>query len=55
MTRLKQEIRSSSLKQEVRQIREFAQKTAASKKSARRFLISTGVYTAAGELKAAYR
>jgi hypothetical protein len=55
MTTIKQGIKSSNLKQEVRQIRETAQKAAVSKEAARRFLVSTGVYTAAGQLKPAFR
>jgi hypothetical protein len=55
MTTIKQGIKSSNLKQEVRQIRETAQKAAVSKGSARRFLVSTGVYSSSGQLKPAFR
>ena len=55
MTTIKQGIKTSDLKEEVRQIRETAQKMAVSKESARRFLVSTGVYSANGQLKPAFR
>lgn len=55
MSTIKHGITSKSLKREVRQIRETAQKAAASKQSARRFLISTGIYTETGQLKPAFR
>jgi hypothetical protein len=55
MTTIKQGIKSETLKQEVRQIRETAQKAAVSKESARRFLVSTGVYSSSGNLKPAFR
>ena len=55
MTTIKQGIKSRSLKREVRQIRQTAQRAAVSKESARRFLVSTGVYSAAGRLKPAFR
>lgn len=55
MTTIKQGIKSNSLKQEVRQIRETAQKAAVSKDSARRFLVSTGVYNSSGQLKPQFR
>lgn len=55
MTTIKQDIKSSNLKAEARQIRQAAQKAAVSKESARRLLVSTGVYTATGRLKSAFR
>ena len=55
MTIIKQGIKTSNLKQEARQIRRTAQKVAASKESARRFLMSTGIYSANGQLKPAFR
>ena len=55
MTIIKQGINTSDLKREVRQIRETALKAAASKESARRFLVSTGVYSSSGQLKPAFR
>jgi hypothetical protein len=55
MTTIKQGIKPNNVKQEVRQIRETAQKAAVSKASARRFLVSTGVYSANGQLKPAFR
>jgi hypothetical protein len=55
MTTIKQGVKFSTLKQEVQQIRETARKVAVSKESARRFLVSTGVYTIDGRLKPAFR
>jgi hypothetical protein len=55
MTTIKPGIKTSNLKQEVRQIRETAKKAATSRESARRFLVSTGVYSASGQLKPAFR
>jgi hypothetical protein len=55
MTTIKQGIKPNSLKQEVRQIRETAKKAAVSKQSARRFLVSTGVYSSSGQLKPQFR
>jgi len=55
MTTIKHYITCMNVKQEVRQLRKTAQKVAASKESARRFLISTGAYTATGQLKSAFR
>ena len=55
MTTIKNNAKLQNLKQEVRQIRETAQKVAASKESARRFLVSTGIYTPAGQLKPQFR
>jgi len=52
---VKHPVKRKSIKQEVQQMRRTAQKVAASKESARRFLISTGVYTATGQLKPAFR
>ena len=55
MTTIKQDIKAKGIKREAREIREAGEKAAASKNSARRFLIATGVYTASGELKPAFR
>jgi hypothetical protein len=55
MTIIKQGIQTQDIKREVREIRKTARKIAASKQSARRFLISTGIYSAAGQLKPQYR
>ncbi len=55
MTTIKQHMRRKNLRQEVQQIRDAAKKIAASKESARRFLISTGLYTKTGQLKPAFR
>jgi hypothetical protein len=50
MTTLTQGIKSNNLRQEVRQIRETARKLVSSRKAARRFLVSTGFYSACGQL-----
>jgi hypothetical protein len=55
MTTIKQEIKRENIRQEIREFRKAAKKIASSKESARRFLISTGIYSATGRLKAAYR
>ena len=55
MTIIKQALKTQDMKREVREIRETARKIAASKKSARRFLISTGMYSANGKIKPQYR
>lgn len=55
MTIIKQGIKKQDVKREVRDLRATARKIAASKDSARRFLISTGMYTATGRLKPEYR
>lgn len=55
MTIIKQGIKTQDMKREVREIRETARKIAASKESARRFLISTGMYSANGQIKPQYR
>jgi hypothetical protein len=55
MTIIKQGIKTQDLKREVREIRKTARKIAASKQSARRFLISTGMYCANGQIKPQYR
>jgi hypothetical protein len=55
MIMIKQTKKRKSIQQEIRQIEKAAQKIGASKSSARRFLISTGVYTDAGELKPTFR
>lgn len=55
MTIIKQGIKTQDMKREVREIRETARKIAASKESARRFLLSTGIYSANGQLKPQFR
>ena len=55
MTTIKQGIKTQDVKREVRDIRETARKIAASKGSARRFLLSTGIYSANGQIKPQYR
>jgi len=55
MTIIKQGINTQDMKREVREIRETARKISASKKSARRFLVSTGIYSANGQLKPQFR
>jgi hypothetical protein len=55
MTIIKQGIQTQDIKREVREIRKTARKIAASKQSARRFLISTGIYSPTGQLKPQYR
>lgn len=55
MTTIKQGIKTQDMKREVREIRATARKIAASKASARRFLISTGIYSSTGQLKPQYR
>jgi hypothetical protein len=44
-----------NIKQEIRQMRQTVKKIAASKESAIRFLISTGLYTSSGKLKRQFR
>jgi hypothetical protein len=55
MTTLKQSSKTQDVKREVRAIRKTARKIAASKQSARRFLISTGIYSSTGQLKPQFR
>lgn len=55
MTIIKQGIKTQDMKREVREIRKTARKIAASKQAARRFLISTGIYSATGQLNPQYR
>ena len=55
MTIIKQDIKTQDMKREVREIRETARKIAASKETARHFLISTGMYSADGQIKPQYR
>jgi hypothetical protein len=55
MTFINQGINSQDMKREVRELRKTARKIASSKQSARRFLISTGIYSASGQLTAQYR
>jgi hypothetical protein len=47
--------KSHDIKREVQQIRETANKIAASKDSARKFLASTGMYFSSGQIKPQYR
>ena len=55
MTIIKQGIKTQDVKREVRDIRAAAQKIAASKDSARRFLLATGMYSPNGRIKPQYR
>ena len=55
MTIIKRRIKTSDTKHEVRPLRETARKIAASKESARSFLIATGMYSANGEINPQYR
>jgi hypothetical protein len=55
MTIIKRRIKTSDTKHEVRPLRETARKIAASKESARCFLIATGMYSANGEINPQYR
>ena len=55
MTVIRQGIKTQNMKREVRKIRAAARKIAASKASSRRFLISTGIYSATGRLNPQYR
>jgi hypothetical protein len=55
MTIIKQGIKTPNLRQEVRDLRATAKRLAATKESARRFLISTGMYSANGQIKPQYR
>lgn len=55
MATLKKLPSKSNIPEEIRQMKAFARKTALSKESARKFLISTGIYTAQGKLAAGYR
>ena len=55
MTIIKNSGKAQNVKQEVRQMRVAARKVASSKESARLFLVSTGMYTAQGQLKPQFR
>lgn len=55
MTTIYHSTNQVSVKKEVRQIKATADKAAASKESARRFLLSTGVYATDGKLKPRFR
>jgi len=55
MTTVYHSAQKISVKKEVRQIQKTAEKAAVSKDSARRFLMSTGVYATNGKLKAQFR
>jgi len=46
---------SKQMKRELRQMREAFKEIASSPESARRFLISTGMYTRSGKLKPQFR
>jgi len=51
MTTISHNAKTTNLTQEVRQIRDAAKKVASSKASAIRFLQSTGMHSATGQLK----
>ena len=55
MTIIKQAIKATSVKREVRDLRETTRRISASKDTARRFLMSTGMYSAKGQLKPQFR
>jgi len=55
MTIIKNNVTAQNVKREVRQMREAARKVSASKESALQFLVSTGMYTAQGQLKPQFR
>lgn len=55
MTTLKSTDKAQNMKRELRQLRETVRKVAATKESARRFLMSTGIYSASGQLKPQFR
>ena len=55
MTTLKSNVKAQDMKRELRQLRQAARKIAATKESARRFLMSTGIYSANGQLKPQFR
>ena len=55
MTIIKQGIKTQDVKREIRDIRDTARKIAASKDAARRFLVSTGMYSTNGQIKPQYR
>ena len=55
MTIIKQGAKTQDIKREVRELQEAARKIAGSKESARRFLVSTGMYSADGQIKPQYR
>jgi hypothetical protein len=55
MTTLKSNDQARDMKRELRQLRQTARKIAATKESARRFLVSTGIYSANGQLKPQFR
>ena len=48
-------ISSRNLKREIRDIQDAARRIAASKNSARRFLLATGMYSGNGQIKPQYR
>jgi hypothetical protein len=55
MTTIKHKIRTVDVKREIRDIRETARKIGASRASARRFLLSIGMYSANCQLKPQFR
>ena len=55
MTTINHNAKSGNLKQEIHQIRDAAKKVARSKESVIRFLQSTGMHTATGQLKPQFR
>ena len=55
MTTLKQHESARDIQRETRSLKATARKLAASKAAARRFLLSTGIYSASGQLKPEFR
>ena len=55
MTNISHKPQSATIKQEVRQLQDAARKIVASQESARKFLVSTGMYKSSGQLKPQFR
>ncbi len=55
MTNLKYNASTPDMKRELRQLRQTARKIASTKESARRFLMSTGIYSASGRIRSQFR
>jgi hypothetical protein len=55
MTTIKQPVSTIDIQAEIRGIRETVKKICSSREAARKFLASTGMYTAAGQLKPQFR
>lgn len=55
MTTIQSTSNSVDVKKEVSALRKVAQKMGTTRKSARQFLLTTGIYTAQGQVKPQYR